>query len=187
MLRNVIQYAILVLGLAAACAFGQAAPVFNASELVKLGDSVKYGSYWIIKLGDGIYQLKDPGDPKARYGGLIGVDMYLIRGTAKALLIDLGNHYIDGFPGDAIPPRKNAAEEFLAVVDGLRGKLPLEVTITHTHPDHSGMTPAFAGSKTILKSYSNLGQLSLLKGQVQFQAYSPQPEQCWPRQVSQVG
>ncbi len=36
--------------------------------------------------------------------------MYLIRGTAKALLIDLGNNYIDGYAGDEIPPRKNAAE-----------------------------------------------------------------------------
>ena len=85
MLRNSIQHAILVLGLAVVCAFGQAVPAFNASGLVKLGDSVKYGSYSIIKLGDGIYQLEDSGDPKAKAGGLIGVDMYLIRGTAKAL------------------------------------------------------------------------------------------------------
>jgi len=77
---------------------------------------------------------------QAKAGGLIGVDMYLVRGTAKALLIDLGNNYIDGYPGDAIPPRKNAAEELLAVVDGLRGTLPLEVAITHAHPDHDGMT-----------------------------------------------
>jgi glyoxylase-like metal-dependent hydrolase (beta-lactamase superfamily II) len=150
MLRNSIQHAILGLGLAVVCAFGQEVPAFNASGLVKHGDSVKYGSYSIIKLGDGIFQLKDSGDPKARLGGLIGVDMYLIRGTAKALLVDLGNNYIDGFPGDAIPPRKNAAEEFLAVLNGLRGTLPLEVAITHAHPDHSGMTRAFAGSKTIL-------------------------------------
>jgi glyoxylase-like metal-dependent hydrolase (beta-lactamase superfamily II) len=150
MLRRNLRRAMLILSLAAPCAFGQAVPAFDASGLVKLGDSVKYGSYSIIKLGDGIYQLKDSGDPKARAGGLIGVDMYLIRGTAKALLIDLGNNYIDGYPGDVIPPRKNAAEEFLAVVDGLRGKLPLEVAITHAHPDHDGMTRAFAGRNTIL-------------------------------------
>ena len=150
MLRSSLRHAMLILSLAAAYAFGQAVPSFNASGLVKLGDSVKYGSYSIIKLGDGIYQLKDSGDPKAKAGGLIGVDMYLVRGTAKALLIDLGNNYIDGYPGDAIPPRKNAAEELLAVVDGLRGTLPLEVAITHAHPDHDGMTRAFAGRNTIL-------------------------------------
>lgn len=150
MLRSAIQRAAIVLGLAAACAFGQAVTAFNASGLVKLGDEVKYGSYSIIKIGDGIYQIADRGDPKARAGGLIGVDMYLIRGTSKALLIDLSNNYIDGYPGDLIPPRKNAAEEFLAVLDGLAGKLPLEVAITHAHPDHDGMTRAFAGRKTIL-------------------------------------
>ena len=101
-------------------------------------------------LGDGIYQLKDSGDPNAKAAGLIGVDMYLVRGTARALLIDLGNNYVDGYPGDAIPPRKNAAAELLAVVDGLRGALPLEVAITHAHPDHGGMTRAFAGGKAVL-------------------------------------
>jgi glyoxylase-like metal-dependent hydrolase (beta-lactamase superfamily II) len=150
MFRSSLRHAMLILSLAAACAFGQAVPALDASGLVKPGDSVKYGSYSIIKLGDGIYQLKDSGDPKAKAGGLIGVDMYLIRGTAKALLVDLGNNYIDGYPGDVIPPRKNAAEELLAVVDGLRGKLPLEVAITHAHPDHDGMTGAFTGRKTIL-------------------------------------
>jgi glyoxylase-like metal-dependent hydrolase (beta-lactamase superfamily II) len=145
-----IRYARLIFGLTAFCVFGQAAPAFKPSGLEKLGDSVKYGSYSIIKIGEGIYQIADRGDPKAKAGGLIGVDMYLIRGTSKALLVDLGNNYIDGYPGDAIPPRKDAAGEFLAVVDGLRGKLPLEVVITHAHPDHDGMTRAFAGRKTVL-------------------------------------
>jgi glyoxylase-like metal-dependent hydrolase (beta-lactamase superfamily II) len=150
MKRSAILHAMAVLCMAAACAFGQAVPALNASGLKKLGDTVKYGSYSVITIGDGIYQLKDSGDPKAKAGGLIGVDMYLIRGTAKALLIDLGNNYIDGYPGDAIPPRKNAAEELLAVVDGLRGRLALEVAITHAHPDHDGMTRAFTGRHTIL-------------------------------------
>lgn len=149
MLKSSIKYVVLVLCLAA-CAFGQTVPAFKPTGLAKLGDSVKYGSYIIIKIGDGIFQLKDPGDPKAKAGGLIGVDMYLICGAKKALLIDLGNNYIDGYPGDAIPPRKNAAPEFLAVLDGLRGKLPLEVAITHAHPDHDGMTNALAGRKTII-------------------------------------
>jgi glyoxylase-like metal-dependent hydrolase (beta-lactamase superfamily II) len=150
MLRVSILKAMLVLGLAAACAFGQAVPEFKTTGLVKLGDAVSYGSYKIIKIGDGIYQLMDPGDPKAKAGGLVGVDMYVICGTAKALMIDLGNNYIDGYAGDEIPPRKNAAPELLAVVNGLIGKLPLEIAITHAHPDHDGMTGAFLNGKTVI-------------------------------------
>ncbi|MCX6626433.1 MAG: MBL fold metallo-hydrolase [Candidatus Solibacter sp.] len=150
MTRGNTRHAVLILSLAARCAFGQAVPAFKPTGLVKLGDSVKYGSYSIIKIGDGIYQIADRGDPKARAGGLIGADMYLVRGASKALLVDLGNNYVDGYAGDEIPPRKNAAEELRAVVDGLRGALPYEVAITHAHPDHDGMTRAFAGRKTIL-------------------------------------
>lgn len=136
--------------LATVCAVGQAAPAFNASGLVKVGDSVKYGSYEVIKIGEGIFQLKDGGDPKAKGVGLVGVDMYLICGTNKALLIDLGNNYIDGYAGDEIPPRKNAGPELRAVVDGLRGKLALEIAITHAHPDHDGMTGAFLDKRTAI-------------------------------------
>ncbi len=128
---------------AAPGAIAQEANRFSPVALVKNGDTVGYESYRIIRLGDGIYQIKDPGDPKAKAGGLIGVDMYLVRGASKALLIDLGNNYIDGYPGDVIPPRPHAAEELRAVVDGLRGRLPFEVAITHAHPDHDGMTRAF--------------------------------------------
>jgi glyoxylase-like metal-dependent hydrolase (beta-lactamase superfamily II) len=136
--------------LAAPCVAGQVAPAFNASGLVKIGDSVKYGSYEVMKIGDRIYQLKDGGDPKAKGGGLVGVDMYLICGTSKALLIDLGNNYIDGYAGDEIPPRKNAGPELRAVVNGLIGKLPLEIAITHAHPDHDGMTGAFLDKKIVI-------------------------------------
>lgn len=101
-----------------------------------------------LKIGDGIFQLKDSGDPKAK-GGLVGVDMYLICGKTKALLIDLGNNYIDGYSGDEISPRTNAAAELRAAVDGLIGPLPLEIAITHAHPDHDGMTKAFLGRKIV--------------------------------------
>jgi glyoxylase-like metal-dependent hydrolase (beta-lactamase superfamily II) len=150
MLRRCLVHAAVVLGLASASAIGQAAAAFDAAGLVKLGDTVRYGSYEVIKIGDKTYQLKDSGDPRAQKGGLIGTDMYLICGTTKALLVDLGNNYIDGYAGDAILPRKNAAEELRALVDGLIGKLPLEVAITHAHPDHDGMTGAFLDKKTII-------------------------------------
>jgi glyoxylase-like metal-dependent hydrolase (beta-lactamase superfamily II) len=137
MLRRCLLHAVIVLSLASGSAFG-------------LGDGIRYGSYEVIKIGDGIYQLKDSGDPRAVKAGLIGVDMYLIFGTTKALLIDLGNNYIDGYEGDAIPPRKDAAEELRAVIDGLIGTLPLEIALTHTGPDHDGMSGAFLDGKTVI-------------------------------------
>ncbi len=115
---------------------------FDASSLNKLGDETAYGSYLIRKIGDSAYQINDPGDKTTKGGGW-GVDMYLLRGTQMALLIDLGNNYITGYEKDLIKPRKNAAEELLSVVDGLTGRVPLEIAVTHMHPDHDGMTGAF--------------------------------------------
>ena len=146
-----LTVALVACGVAAPGAIAQQATRFSPVALAKNGDSVGYGLYRIIRLGDGIYQIKDPGDPKAKAGGLIGVDMYLVRGASKALLIDLGNNYIDGYPGDVIPPRPHAAEELRAVVDGLRGRLPFEVAITHAHPDHDGMTRAFIDRKVKIR------------------------------------
>jgi glyoxylase-like metal-dependent hydrolase (beta-lactamase superfamily II) len=133
-----------------AFAVGQTVPKFDASGLVQIGDKVKYGSYEMIKIGNGIYQIKDYGDPKALAGGRVGTDMYMILGTTKALMVDLGNNYITGYKGDAIPPRNNAEAEFLAIVDGLRGSLPVEAAITHAHPDHDGMTMALANRKATI-------------------------------------
>jgi len=123
---------------------------FNPSKLKQLGDSVHYGSYIIYKIGADIYKINDPGDPEAILGGLIGTDIYLICGESKALMIDLGNNYIDGFEKDMIKPRKNAKEEFLDIVNKLIGKRPLEIAVTHMHPDHSGMTKAFLETKVPL-------------------------------------
>lgn len=121
----------------------QANTGFDPSKLKQLGDSVHYGSYYIYKIGEDIYKISDPGDPEAILGGLIGTDIYLICGETKALMIDLGNNYIDGFKKDLIKPRENAKEEFLDVVNKLIGKRPLEVAVSHMHPDHSGMIKAF--------------------------------------------
>ncbi len=123
---------------------------FDPSKLKQLGDSVHYGSYYIYKIGEDIYKINDPGDPEAILGGLIGTDIYLICGESKALMIDLGNNYIDGFEKDLIKPRKNAKEEFLEVVNKLIGKRQLEVAVTHMHPDHSGMTKAFLNTEVPL-------------------------------------
>ena len=119
---------------------------FNASTLIKPGDEVRYGSYLIQKIGDLVFQINDPGDKSTKGGGW-GVDMYLVCGTKKALMIDLGNNYITGYEKDLLKPRRNAAEELLSVIDGLAGTLPLEIAVTHMHPDHDGMTGAFINRK----------------------------------------
>jgi glyoxylase-like metal-dependent hydrolase (beta-lactamase superfamily II) len=124
--------------LAATSALADEAAPFDGSPLVKVGDTTRYGSYTVKKVGEGIYQLDDR-SPEKTTGG---VDMYVICGKEKALMVDLGNNYIDGYAPDKRAPRKNAAEEFRAVVYGLIGKLPLEAAITHMHPDHDGMTGA---------------------------------------------
>jgi glyoxylase-like metal-dependent hydrolase (beta-lactamase superfamily II) len=76
--------------------------------------------------------------------------MYLVCGADKAMLIDLGNNYINGYKQDEIPPRKNAAEEFRALLGALIGKRTLEVAITHAHPDHDGMTGALLDRNTTI-------------------------------------
>jgi len=120
----------------------QPVPPFKGSLLVKLGDEVKYGSYIVRKIGEGVYQLNDPGVTTGK-SGAFGVDMYLVCGEKKALMIDLGNNYIDGYENNLIAPRTNAAEELREVVYSLAGSVPLEIAITHAHPDHDGMTGAF--------------------------------------------
>jgi glyoxylase-like metal-dependent hydrolase (beta-lactamase superfamily II)/S-formylglutathione hydrolase FrmB len=127
-------------------AIAQPVTPFNAASLIKPGDEVRYGSYLIRKIGDRIFQINDPGDKSTKGGGW-GVDMYLVCGTKKALMIDLGNNYITGYEKDLLKPRMNAAEELLSVIDGLVGKLPLEIAVTHMHPDHDGMTGAFPDRK----------------------------------------
>jgi glyoxylase-like metal-dependent hydrolase (beta-lactamase superfamily II) len=126
--------------------FAQPVTPFPASKLVKTGDNVKYGSYIVYKIGEGIYKINDPGVLTGKFGAF-GVDMYLICGKDKALLIDLGNNYMDGYEKDLLEKRKNAKDEFLSVVDGLVGKLPLEIAISHMHPDHDGMTGALLERK----------------------------------------
>jgi glyoxylase-like metal-dependent hydrolase (beta-lactamase superfamily II) len=137
-----IVIGLMICGSVTACAIAQAASSFNASALINVGDNVKYGSYVVYKIGEGIYKINDPGVTTGK-GGAWGVDIYLIRGKTKALVIDLGNNYMVGYAPDIIAPRKDAAEEFRAIVFGLAGKLPVEAAVTHAHPDHDGMTGAF--------------------------------------------
>jgi glyoxylase-like metal-dependent hydrolase (beta-lactamase superfamily II) len=128
----------------ASVALAQEAAPFNSSGLVKLGDKARYGSYSIYKIGERIYQIndRDAHQVDSIMGGQ-GVDMYLICGETKALMIDLGNNYIEGYEKDKLRSRPRAAEEFRDMVSGLAGKLPVEFAVTHMHPDHDGMTGAY--------------------------------------------
>jgi glyoxylase-like metal-dependent hydrolase (beta-lactamase superfamily II) len=153
MVTNVVARILTVLVLCgvlpAASASAPAVAPFDSSRLVELGDTVEYGSYIVYKIGAGIYKINDPGVTTGK-GGAWGVDMYLICGDTMALMIDLGNNYIDGYAKDLIAPRQNAAEELRAVVNGLAGRLPLEIAVTHAHPDHDGMTSAFTNGMVTL-------------------------------------
>jgi glyoxylase-like metal-dependent hydrolase (beta-lactamase superfamily II) len=146
---RILTVLLLCSALPTASASAQAAAPFGPSPLVALGDTVKYGSYVVYKIGDGIYKINDPGVTTGK-GGAWGVDMYLICGDTRALMIDLGNNYMEGYAKDVIAPRKNAAQELREVVSGLAGKRPLEIAITHAHPDHDGMTGAFLDGKATL-------------------------------------
>ena len=61
-------------------------------------------------------------------------DIYLFVGEKKALMLDLSN---------AINWADNAAESLRAIVWQRVGGMPLTVTFTHNHGDHTGMLPAF--------------------------------------------
>jgi glyoxylase-like metal-dependent hydrolase (beta-lactamase superfamily II) len=155
MARKVMLSAVAVLLLCsfllATSAFAQEIAPFSAAGLVKLGDKIRYGSYSIFKIGEGIYQINDnEGHQPDGILGALGVDMYLVCGEKKALMIDLGNNYVGGYTGDNLRPRANAAEEFRAMVFGLAGKRPVEFAITHMHPDHDGMTGALSNRKVTL-------------------------------------
>lgn len=139
---------------------------FNASGLVKLGDKTQYGIYTIYKIGEGIYQISDhelhqPDGLK----GATGSAMYLIVGEKKAMIIDLGNDYIDGAAQDNLKPRKNAAEEFRAVVYGLAGKRPIEAAVTHMHLDHDGMTGALMNRSGVTLWASDKEDVNAVKQQ----------------------
>jgi glyoxylase-like metal-dependent hydrolase (beta-lactamase superfamily II) len=146
--KTMLVFSTLISGLA--CSQHVNRSGLDTAKLNQPGDSVHYGSYIVYKIRAGVYKICDPGTPGLKGGGLVGTDIYLVCGKEKALMIDLGNNYIDGYEGDLITPREKAKEEFLDIVYGLAGKQPLEVAVTHMHPDHCGMTRAFLGSEVSL-------------------------------------
>lgn len=108
------------------------------------------GTYTVHVIGDQIYHLEDyntaypQGTQLNDSNQVVGFnntsDMYLLVGTESALLIDLSND---------IKWADNAVESLQKVVADRIGNLPLTITFTHNHGDHTGMLPAFHDNKDV--------------------------------------
>ena len=108
------------------------------------GQPVNKGPYTVKILADNIYNIEDANDSNP--AGMVAVDdgqiirmnncsdMYLVRGTEKALLIDLSND---------VKWDTTARESLHSIIHDLIGSRELLITVTHKHGDHLGMLPAF--------------------------------------------
>lgn len=67
-------------------------------------------------------------------------DLYLLTGTEQALLIDLSN---------AVTWDSTATQSLRQLVSERIGDLPLTITFTHNHGDHTGMFPAYQNDTTV--------------------------------------
>lgn len=104
---------------------------------------VECGPYTVNEITEGVYHIQDfcsenpAGEEFAEDGTPTHFnncsDIYLICGTEKALLIDLSNRLnVEG-----------AADSLRALVSERIGDLPLTITFTHNHGDHTGMLGAY--------------------------------------------
>ncbi len=109
-----------------------------------VGIEVQEGPYTITTIAENVYHLQDCNDAnpsgeafdengeKTHFNNCS--DMYLLVGRSKALLIDLSNFV--KWDDTAVASLQNIVAERI-------GGLPLEITFTHNHGDHTGMLPAF--------------------------------------------
>lgn len=108
------------------------------------------GTYTVDVIEKNIYHLQDfnsaypAGNILNDSGQVVGFnnpsDMYLLVGDKEALLIDLSND---------IKWADNAAESLQKVVSDRIGNLPLTITFTHNHGDHTGMLPAYVSNPEV--------------------------------------
>ncbi|MCR5070337.1 MAG: MBL fold metallo-hydrolase [Bacteroidales bacterium] len=105
---------------------------------------VEVGSYTVSVIEKNVYHIQDynsenpAGETFDADGKLTHFnncsDIYLFVGKNEALLLDLSN---------PITWADNAAESLRDIVWERAGGIPLTVTFTHNHGDHTGMLPAF--------------------------------------------
>lgn len=115
-----------------------------------VGTEVQEGPYTITTIAQNVYHLQDCNDvnPSGETFNEAGEkthfnncsDMYLLVGSEKALLIDLSNFV--RWDTTAVASLQNIVAERI-------GGLPLEITFTHNHGDHTGMLPAFINNPEV--------------------------------------
>lgn len=129
------------------CAF---AAIAASCATVPVGTEVQEGPYTITTIAENVYHLQDCNDanPSGETFNEAGEkthfnncsDMYLLVGKEKALLIDLSNFV--RWDTTAVASLQNIVAE-------RAGDLPLEITFTHNHGDHTGMLPAFVDNPDV--------------------------------------
>ena len=112
---------------------------------------VEVGPYTVSVIGKNVYHIQDyntanpAGEEFDADGKLTHFnncsDIYLLVGEKEALMIDLSN---------PIDWADNAAESLRSLVAERTKGLPLTITFTHQHGDHTGMLPAFIDDPSIL-------------------------------------
>ena len=112
---------------------------------------VEVGPYTVSVIGKNVYHSQDynssnpAGEAFDADGKLTHFnncsDIYLLVGDKEALMIDLSN---------PIDWADNAAESLRSLVAERTKGLPLTITFTHQHGDHTGMLPAFIDDPSIL-------------------------------------
>lgn len=105
-------------------------------------------AYLTTEIQPGLWMIRDFDDTK----------MYVVLGSERALFIDAGL----------------GRGDLRTIVEGIVGKLPLDVVITHAHPDHIALMGQFQGRYNV---YMNHIDLPLIDRFVQTMHYEIDPEQ----------
>ena len=115
----------------------------NVQLPTEIGEKTTHRYHSIEKLSEQVYCITD--DLFRPYGGSIGYNpssMYLVKGSEKDLLIDCGNKGMSGTVVEGTPNQEEYARGFQEILAVLCDK-PMEVAITHWHPDHIGLLYLF--------------------------------------------
>ena len=111
---------------------------------------VEIGPYTVNLIADNIWHIQDfntanwAGEDFDEQGNKTHFnncsDLYLLKGSNAALLVDLSNY---------INWNDSAVSSLRSLVSDRIGELPLTITFTHNHGDHVGMLPAYKEDKAV--------------------------------------